>query len=209
MGELIDKEILRLFPSLIFKGRVADEAIIDHAIGEINLLMNQAPAQRAHDKFTTADNLQDLPQFHYLADLILKESNSVLDFFAVARDSHYITNMWAHVTKKGHRHAAHIHPNSYLSGIVYLQTPINCGNTIFLDPRCGATIIHPDFNEENYFNMNAFIHKPVKGSMLIWNSWLPHMVDQASETDVNHRIVIAFNIMIKGAVQRLSEQIVY
>lgn len=208
MSEIKNKEILRLFPSLVFKAVVDDSQLLDQLIHKINYL-SKTSTNTSTSKFTTADNLQEDHDFTAISNLILAESNEVLNFFAVSRDNHYISNMWAHVTKDGHRHAAHIHPNSYLSGILYLQTPEQCGNTIFLDPRAGSTMIHPDFTEENYFNMNAFIHKPKKGTLLIWNSWLPHMVDQASVKDSEHRIVLAFNIMLKASVTRSSEKIVY
>ncbi len=209
MSKIVNKEILRLFPSLVFKGLIEDHEIIDRAAEQVDFLKLSKRGSLTRDKFSTEDNLHEMPQFAELAELILEETNQVLDFYAVDRESHYITNMWAHVTLNGHRHPTHIHPNSYLSGIIYLKTPINCGNTIFIDPRNGSTMIHPDFKEQNYFNMDTFIHSPKKGAMLIWNSWLPHMVDQSAVPIDEERVVVAFNIMIKGSVQRKTEQIVF
>ena len=181
MSKIVKKEILRLFPSLVFKGLIDDHAVIDRASEQVNSLKKSKTGSLTREKFTTDDNLHELPQFAELTEIILEET----------------------------RQATHIHPNSYLSGIVYLKTPVNCGNTIFIDPRNGSTMIHPDFSEQNYFNMDSFIHSPEKGVMLIWNSWLPHTVDQSSVLTEEERVVIAFNIMIKGSVQRKSEQIVF
>ena len=209
MSKIVKKEILRLFPSLVFKGSIDDHNIVDRAGEHVNSLKKSKIGSITRGKFTTDDNLHELPQFAELSKIILEETSQVLDFYAVVRGSHYITNMWAHSTTNGHRHATHIHPNSYLSGIVYLKTPVNCGNTIFIDPRNGSTMIHPDFSEQNYFNMDSFIHSPEKGVILIWNSWLPHTVDQSSVSTEEERVVLSFNIMIKGSVQRKSEQIVF
>jgi len=35
--------------------------------------------------------------------------------------------------------------------------------------------------------------------MLFWNSWLPHGVERGNNT-TDDRIVVAFNIMIKGKI---------
>jgi len=204
MSKITNKELLRIFPTLIFKGIIEDTDLLDQIEQQIISLKNARRGSLTRDKFSTEDNIHLMPQFQPIVDLVMQESSEVLDFYAVKRDSHYITNMWSHV-----RHPVHIHPNSYLSGIVYIKTPNNCGNTVFMDPRAGSNIIHPEFHEQNYFNMNAFIHAPKRGAMLIWPSWLPHMVDQSVEEIDEERIVVAFNIMIKGAVQTKTESIVF
>lgn len=209
MLDLENKEILRLFPSLIFKGRIADQPMLDQVLAAVMKMKDRSQGSKTKYKFTTPDDLHQRPEFADLTDLILKESGAVLDFFSVQRDGHYITSMWSHVTESGHRHPVHNHPNNYLSGVIYLKAPENCGNTIFLDPRQGATMIKPDYEEPNYFNMSTFIHKPETGVMLIWNSWLPHMVDYDSVETDQERAVISFNIMLKCTVNRLSEKVVF
>ena len=159
MSKIVKKEILRLFPSLVFKGLIDDHTVIDRASEQVNSLKKSKIGSLTREKFTTDDNLHELPQFAELTEIILEETRQVLDFYAVVRETHYITNMWAHSTANGHRH--------------------------------------------------SFIHSPEKGVMLIWNSWLPHSVDQSSVLTEEERVVIAFNIMIKGSVQRKSEQIVF
>jgi uncharacterized protein (TIGR02466 family) len=204
-----NKEILRLFPSLVFKGKFQDLSMCDDILQLVDRFKNLKSGSITDYKFTTPDNLQELDEFEPLTNILLKETAAVLDFYNVKRDSHHITGMWVHSTKSSHRHIAHIHPNNYLSGLLYLQTPPNCGNTIFIDPRSGTNMIHPDFNEPNYFNQTTFVHKPEKGTLLIWNSWLPHMVDYASQPHEEDRIALAFNVMIKGEVTRSSERMLF
>jgi len=206
---LVEKDMFRLFPSLIFKGKIDDDKIIDDSLNSVMKIKDMNYGTKTQNKFTTNDNLQTLPEFNKLCNIILIETGNVLDFFSVKRDDHYITSMWSHITGANHRHISHTHPNNYLSGVVYLQTPENCGNTIFLDPRAGSRMIHPDYDEPNYFNMDSFIHKPKKGNMLIWQSWLPHMVDYDSEPSTEQRVIISFNIMFKGSVQRSSEKMYF
>jgi uncharacterized protein (TIGR02466 family) len=204
-----NKEILRLFPSLVFKGKFQDLSICDDALQLVEKFKNIKDGSGTDYKFTTPDNLQDYPEFESLTNILMKETAAVLDFYNVKRDSHYITSMWAHSTKATHRHIEHVHPNNYLSGLLYLQTPINCGNTIFIDPRAGSNMIRPDFTEPNYFNQTSFVHQPEKGTLLIWNSWLPHMVDYASQHHDEDRVALAFNVMFKGEVTRPSERMLF
>lgn len=206
---LVEKDIFRLFPSLVFKGKIEPDHIIDNALASVLKLKELNYGTSSQNKFSTNDNLQTMPEFQDLCKIVHTETGNVLDFFSIKRETHYITSMWSHITGNNHRHIAHIHPNNYLSGVIYLQTPENCGNTIFLDPREGSRMIHPDYEESNYFNMDSFIHQPKKGNMLIWQSWLPHMVDYDSAMADDPRVIISFNVMFKGPVERSSEKMYF
>lgn len=137
-----------------------------------------------------------------LVDLIISESENVLNFYKIKRQSHYITNMWANITHPNHRHHLHIHPNCLFSGILYVNAPKDCGPTVFADPRPGARIIEPSHTENNPANMSAFVVVAEKGRMLIWPSYLPHCVENGKANVDEDRIVIAFNIMIRGTIDR-------
>ena len=90
------------------------------------------------------DDLYDLPEMKELVDVIMAETGKVLDAFAVKRDSHYITSMWANITHPNHRQDIHVHPNCFLSGLVYIKTPMNCGPTLFASPRKFTKTLSPD-----------------------------------------------------------------
>jgi hypothetical protein len=81
------------------------------------------------------DDLYDLPEMKELVDVIMAETGKVLDAFAVKRDSHYITSMMGehHSSQSSPGHS--VHPNCFLSGLVYIKTPMNCGPTLFASPR--------------------------------------------------------------------------
>jgi hypothetical protein len=44
-------------------------------------------------------------------------------------------------------------------------------------------------------------HPDEKGRMLIWPSHVPHAVEQGTADESEERIVVAFNIMIRGRIQ--------
>ena len=40
--------------------------------------------------------------------------------------------------------------------------------------------------------------------MILWQSYLPHSVDNGNADDAEDRIVVAFNVMIRGKVETLT-----
>jgi uncharacterized protein (TIGR02466 family) len=130
----------------------------------------------------------------------MEECGIVLDALAVKRDSHYITNMWANIANPNRRHFMHMHPNCLLSGVVYIKTPKNCGPTAFASPRLLARNLEPTYVKKNDLNADVFVMPAEKGRMVIWPSHMPHSVEQGSADEKEERIVVAFNIMIRGLI---------
>ncbi|MEI9806331.1 MAG: TIGR02466 family protein [Pseudolabrys sp.] len=99
----------------------------------------------------------------------------------------------------------HVHPNCLFSGILYVKTPKNCGPTMFTSPRQLARMFEPAYSEKNELNSDVFVVPPEKGRMLLWPSYLPHAVEQGfTEDETDERIVVAFNIMIRGRIDEAT-----
>jgi uncharacterized protein (TIGR02466 family) len=151
--------------------------------------------------YMTPDDIQTLPEMKELVDVVMWESGNILDAYRIKRDSHYITNMWANIANPNRRHHMHIHPNCLLSGLVYIRTPKNCGSTMFASPRQLSKNLEPTYIGKNELNSDVFIMPPEKGRMLIWPSHVPHAVEQGAADEAEERIVVAFNIMIRGRIE--------
>jgi uncharacterized protein (TIGR02466 family) len=108
--------------------------------------------------------------------------------------------MWANIANPNRRHHFHIHPNCLLSGLVYIRTPKGCGSTVFASPRQLTKNIEPTYLQKNELNADVFIHPAEKGRMLLWPSHVPHAVEQGSADESDVRIVVAFNVMIRGLI---------
>jgi uncharacterized protein (TIGR02466 family) len=108
----------------------------------------------------------------------------------------YITQSWLNYTETNQFHHKHAHPNSLVSGVLY----INC---------------HQEFDKIKFFNDNYKIIKIETKNWNLWNSeswWFPvktgdiilfpssltHMVETKEGT--NTRISLAFNVFIKGEI---------
>jgi uncharacterized protein (TIGR02466 family) len=208
--ELIDKQTTMLFPTPIFTGRVSDVAVCDRIEKKLRE-MQKSEQGVAHNfgkfAFLTSDDIHVLPEMKELVDLIMNETGQILDVYKIKRKSHYITNMWANITHPNHRHHMHIHPNCLFSGIIYITAPQNCGATMFEDPRIHSRMIEPAYAENNVFNSAVFSVPPQKGRMLIWPSYLSHAVEYGTAKEDEDRIVLAFNIMIRGLIERRTARL--
>ena len=207
---LIDKQMQMLFPTPMFSGKVSDLGACDRVEKKLREMQKSGQGLKHNFgdfAFLTADDIQALPEMKELVDLIMNESGQILDLYKIKRESHYITNMWANITHPNHRHHMHIHPNCLFSGIIYIKAPKNCGPTLFFDPRINARLIEPTYTENNVFNSAALTVPAEKGRMLIWPSYLSHGVDYGTSNENEDRIVVAFNVMIRGLIDRRTARL--
>jgi uncharacterized protein (TIGR02466 family) len=206
--DIVNRQLLTLFPTSLFMGTVGDLTMCDRLEKALRALRASKEGIFEQSGYTSPDNLQGRPEMKELVDVVMEESGQILDFMRVKRDSHYITNMWANITNPNHRHLEHVHPNCLLSGIMYLHAPKGAGPTSFSDPRPGARMIDPTYNEMTPQNMGVFNIVPEKGVMLMWPSFLPHAVEQGTASPEEERIVVAFNVMIRGTITNRTARLV-
>jgi uncharacterized protein (TIGR02466 family) len=208
---LNEKQMFMLFPTPLFMGKLSDIGLCDRVETKLRNLQRSGVGHSSPEgavlAYMTPDDLQTLPEMKELVDVILRESGNILDAMAVKRDSHYISNMWANIANPNRRHHLHIHPNCLLSGIVYIATPKRCGQTIFVSPRLLSKGIEPTYTQKNEINADMFSFPAEKGRMAMWPSHLPHGVEQGGAEEAQERIVVAFNIMIRGHIETHTAQL--
>ena len=204
-AELTAKQMFMLFPTPMFTGKLPDIGLCDRIEKKLRELRKSGKGMSSPEgavlAYMTPDDIQTLPEMKELVDVVMWESGNILDAYKIKRDSHYITNMWANIANPNRRHHMHIHPNCLLSGLVYIRTPKNCGSTMFASPRQLSKNLEPTYLGKNELNSDVFIMPPEKGRMLIWPSHVPHAVEQGAADEAEERIVVAFNIMIRGRIE--------
>jgi uncharacterized protein (TIGR02466 family) len=210
-NELIEKKVSMLFPTPMFMGRLPDITLCERIENEIRGMRahgeGRSAPKRASPAFMTADNLHTLPEMKELVDIVMAESGRIFDAYEIKRDSHYITGMWANITHPNNRQNMHVHPNCLLSGLVYIKAPINCGPTMFTSPRKFTKNIEPQYVNKNELNSDFVIIPAEKGRMLFWPSHIPHAVEGGTADENEERIVVAFNMMIRGKVDLFTARI--
>jgi len=107
----------------------------------------------------------------------------------------FLDNMWININPKGGYNMPHIHPKTFVSGVVYVKTPQNCGKIWFMHP---SDAIEYDWLSKPYWkeyieNTSRLYYMNVQPKMLyIFPSWLKHGVEP--NTSDEDRISISFNI---------------
>jgi uncharacterized protein (TIGR02466 family) len=204
-AELTARQMFMLFPTPMFTGMLSDISMCDRIEQRVREIQKSGKGvsspKGASPAYMTPDDLYTLPEMKELVDVIMWESGKVLDAYAMKRDSHYITSMWANITHPNHRQHMHVHPNCLLSGLVYIKTPKNCGPTMLASPRRLLKNLEPRYLEKNDLNSDFIIFPAEKGRMLIWPSHIPHAVEQGTADEAEERIVVPFNIMIRGFIE--------
>lgn len=202
--ELSARQVLMLFPTPMFTGKLYDLSICDRIEKTVRQMraagLGMSSPKNASPSYMTPDDLHTRPEFKELVDTAIAESAKVLDAYAVVRDSHHITSMWANIAHPNHRQNMHLHPNCLLSGLVYIKTPVNCGPTMFASPRRLLKNFEPRYQVRNDINSDFFIMPAEKGRMLLWPSHIPHAVEQGTADESEERIVVAFNVSIRGRI---------
>lgn len=115
-----------------------------------------------------------------------------------------ITQSWANYTNKGQFHHKHEHPNSFVSGVFYVETDPEQDRIYFY--RSGYQQIKLPTENWNEFNSESwwFAAEPCK--LILFPSHLTHMVE--TKQGENTRISISFNTFPVGTVgsnQELTE----
>jgi len=204
-AELTAKRGFMLFPVPMFTGMLPDISLCDRVENIVREVRKSGKGMSSppgsSPAYITSDDLHTLPEMKELVNVIMSESGKILDALAIIRDSHYITSMWGNITHPNHRQHMHVHPNCLLSGLVYIKTPKNCGPTMFASPRRFTKNFEPRFRERNDINSDIFIVPAEKGRMLIWPSHVPHAVEQGTADESEDRVVVPFNLMIRGNIE--------
>ena len=105
-----------------------------------------------------------------------------------------ITQSWANYTAKGQGHHSHRHPNSFISGVLYVKTNKNKDKIKFHSDRNSQIQIEP--TEWNSFNSKTWVLDINEGELYLFPSDLVHEVP-TTEGDAD-RVSISFNTFLVG-----------
>lgn len=155
---------------------------------------------------TTNDNLHLMPSFKPLVEQINQHvTKFAVEVWEIDPDDIEMSCMWANShTRSGDTHQNHIHPNSLISGVVYLNVPESMEGGEFIvenpTPRVHFVWDHP--NEEMNSHQNAWFSAKT-GGVLLFPSWLRHgtlTVDGVTPEDP--RIACSFNYVLRKCTEQ-------
>jgi len=108
----------------------------------------------------------------------------------------YITQSWMNYTDTGQFHHKHAHPNSWLSGCIYVNTDREKDRITFY--KEGYNRINLPTENFNPYNSESWWFSVGTGDIVIFPSYLTHMVEQTTSNDT--RVSIAINTFLKGYI---------
>ena len=164
-------------------------------IDGLEMIDNLGNRMSKNDRILESDELASLRAYiddqigHYKKGLLrLKDDNEI-----------YITQSWANKAASSQFHQKHKHPNSVISGVMYVGDgidetlpPIRFHRTLEMFP------LEFSYEELNEFNATCRTFQPVDGMLMLFPSLLEHDVEQnASE---HERTSLSFNTYVRGKV---------
>lgn len=144
----------------------------------------------------------DRPEFAGVRAVIMKELDVYTrQLLVVKRDvEFYITDSWINVHRRGHWAGAHMHHNSLISGVLYLQVAENSGDIVFHRDGLSQVPFPPaldlDVEAYNIYNCKSWGHRPKTNDLCFFPSVVMHSVDP-NQSD-SERWCLAFNVFVRG-----------
>lgn len=155
-------------------------------------------AKNYQNWISASQNILGEPEYEILAERIFE---GLAEYFYGIMQANpnvqlVITESWFNKTEKGQTHHRHWHPNSILSGVVYLDSVGDTGRIKFITSQYDT--IEYNTNESNLYNSRSWSVTPEPGSMVIFPSNVEHLVEEYQGD--TPRISLAFNTFVKGTV---------
>src|SRR5512134_2520640 len=150
--------IYPLFSTPVYVNNVGDFARPD--IKALEYSTSEYSFQSSADK-----NVLHRPEFMHVHDIVLREVNAYArGVLAVNKGiKFYVTNSWINIHRRGQYAGPHVHNNSLLSGVLYLQVNEKSGDLLFQRDVHRLVPFPPaldlDMDSFNLYNCKSWAHK--------------------------------------------------
>jgi uncharacterized protein (TIGR02466 family) len=189
---LVDK----LFPTPVMFGHLSR----DLTIGELEFIKNLKMRENFNNSVSIDTYVLKNFELSSIKDFIEEKINLYFQEIYKPTDqlSIYITQSWVNLTTPGESHHSHNHPNSFISGVFYINASNKVDAIQFHNQRSMPQIhIRPTVDHE--FNSQTWSYAVETGDIVLFPSQLVHNVEQVKEhTDRTQRVSLSFNTFLKG-----------
>jgi uncharacterized protein (TIGR02466 family) len=137
------------------------------------------------------------PMFAELKDFIMQCIKEYVDSVYATKDLDvYITQSWANYTKPKEFHHKHSHPNSFISGVFYVNAKPKEDMIRFHKNK--SSFLSVKIGQANNYNSNDVVILVETGDLVLFPSDFVHEVPPTTSDET--RISIAFNTFIRGYI---------
>jgi uncharacterized protein (TIGR02466 family) len=192
------KSVESLFPTPVGVMHLENDSLCK-TYGDLiiqNLSEKQLQSVDKYGGVSTDDKLYLNPMFGPLYKLIDNEIEEfIISVIGVKKEDVSITGMWSNIQTSRSFHHVHQHPNSYMSGVLYLNVPESeePGTIFFVDPRQSKNMAQADYQFNSSLSSRSWYFKPKTGMMILFPSWLEHGTDMCIFKPGEKRISLSFN----------------
>jgi len=155
---------------------------------------------RVHNMGNVASADNYLMKHEVMKDInasILKAVNHYIDTIIqpITKVEPYVTQAWLNFTEPGQYHHKHEHPNSFISGVLYINAEENVDKITLYD-SIGYQQLKLYPKEHTWHNSSSWWFNVKTADIIVFPSSLTHMVEQTKSGDT--RVSLAFNTFLKG-----------
>lgn len=165
---------------------------------ELDFINGQETRPNQGNVTSKDNNLFDREELKDLAGEVQKAIDSYFDSIYRPKNDVklYVTQSWSNYTKPGEYHHKHAHPNSFISGVLYINSDPAKDKIYFY--RDGYQQIKLPPSEWNLYNSESWWFEVKPGQIYLFPSGTTHMVQTTESADT--RVSIAFNTFLKGYI---------
>ena len=128
----------------------------------------------------TEDMAED-ESLKYLVNYVKDKSLMIAEKqgYYVANAEAKVNGFWGQEFKANASNIMHVHPNSFICGLYFLNSPENGAFPIFYDPRSGKNMVElPSIPSEYVTEASSTVsfNNMKAGTLMLFNSWVPHSI---------------------------------
>ena len=194
--------------SVVLPGSNMANPVLSDFINDLDSGRSNLTTEYLNQNFLDIDH----PVIKWLSDCFKRASVDYAKNIGITYSLDFNLQGWPNINRFGDYHNLHNHPHSWLSGTYYVNVPndeasigsrsdLNPNEISFFDPRPQANMnsISLDNQVDPEFRV-----KPKSGELLLWPSFLHHLVHP--NLCHNERISISFNVVLKWKNEYLPKQ---
>lgn len=185
------RELLQLFPTPVLVSRYSGNLEKERKyIESINYMM-----QPSNHNFRSNDTyLFDRTVMDTLKAFVDESLQIFSDQILLSRQKLVVTQCWANRNPKNTSHHEHLHPNSIVSGVFYLNSSKEAPPIKFSKSVMG--MLKPETSGFNNFNSESYSLPIQSGDLVLFPSHFRHSVP--TNTSDDERVSLAFNTFFDG-----------
>lgn len=198
-----------IFPTMLYRARAPINIVNDDIFDKIDSLpyKHHKGWQPGDSEGELSQSSKVLAEYDFLESIKIWLDVQVINAFdswgLTKSATPYITQSWFTRSAKGETIHKHSHPNSILSGVLYINAVKDYDCLMLQKPGWEIQYSYPylhyrDGNEETEFSATMVQCQVQSGDLLIFPSNVTHWFNQVEHDQT--RISLAFNTFIKGTL---------